>query len=150
MDGEVLNLLATEERQRDRILEIYTREVMAEEVLDREGELELMREIRRMEVDRWVELLCDLNGTDTIESSVIREIKEKKIAFDDIYKTLDSKHGAQRYLHPDTIWNIDVLDACIAQLKHRFIRANLRLVVEIAKRYDFGLVSRPLRLAKEI
>ncbi len=71
---------------------------------------------------------------------VLDVLDKKRRLFLTMYSSLNIRKDDNPVLHPDTIWNIDVLDARIGQLKHRFINANLHLVVSIARQYDFGMV----------
>jgi len=175
-------------RQRDRLLALYIRDVMAEEVLDKPTENRIAKELRYKEMERWVELLRDPSNPETIDAAILENAKKtyvgeavtavqpalhrlreaayredensalgqdyeqamelaltvivtldkKRKLFTAVHDSLSAKSRLEELLHPDTIWYIDALECCIEQLKHRFIRANLRNVVKMAKRYDFG------------
>ncbi len=68
----------------------------------------------------------------------IAALDSKRTLFPLLYESLNAEDAVAELLHPDTVWRIDMIEACIEQLRHRFIRANLRLVVQIARRFDFG------------
>ncbi len=60
--------------------------------------------------------------------------------FDRLFRRLDQTPDLEAILHPDTIWTIEKLSACVEGTTHRLITANLRHVVAVARRYDFGLL----------
>jgi RNA polymerase primary sigma factor len=107
----------SQSRRRDRFEELYLRQVEAIPTLTGAEEREVAREIRRNQVARSVVLICDP-----------AELTPEEVG-----------DGEER-LHPDTIWQVEIADACIEQLRHQLVRANLGLVVKLARRYDFGLV----------
>ncbi len=63
-------------RQRDRLLALYIRDVMAEEVLDKPTEIRIAKELRYKEIERWVELLHDPSSHEIVDAAIIETSKK--------------------------------------------------------------------------
>jgi RNA polymerase primary sigma factor len=176
-------------RHGDRRLSGYIQQVMAAEILDKETEFSVARDIQSLEIDRWVEVLWDSTWPEVVDEAlleaahkhcekgstamlapalkklrmgylpaqgakpdtrsveamkqllvVIFGIDKKRRLFENFLGLLDLEGVLDFYLSPDAIWNVANIDVCIENNKHRLVEANLWLVLNFARRYDFGLM----------
>lgn len=174
----------------DSALMHYFADIEVCEALDRRMEISIVKEIRRLEAERWLTLFtdmvnhrlidaavktachthlkeaCDVNRIkdalnrlrkaeqtlDTTENTepfrqaltwmlhTITEVDSTRTLYAHIMAELTATRHLDSVLHDDTIWELEKSDACIEGTIHRLINANLRHVVAIAQRYDFGLL----------
>jgi RNA polymerase sigma factor (sigma-70 family) len=176
--------------KRHATLFYYLHKVHAVEDFDRETEIAIVKEIRKLEVERWLALFFDIRCPRKVDAALKRSAEatfkddvrvpiqtmlsrlrsaaklaeageaffrryqdamalalktvvdadRNRVLFDRIFDSLNAEADIESVLHPDTVWTIEKLSACIEGTTHRLITANLRHVAAIARRYDFGLL----------